>query len=74
MLLYILLAKGGRMLAGESNPVHAVLTQTIIYTDLDNHEIRVEKDTPILVDIIKNIALIDGEHIEVFQNEYSVTH
>lgn len=62
------------MLASNVDPVNAILTQSITYRDLDNHEIKIEKDTPILVDTVRNIALIDGEHIEVFQNEYSLTH
>lgn len=62
------------MLACNLKPVNAVLVKEISYVDFDNHEIKIKKDTPILVDTIRNIALIDGEHIEVFQNEYSLSH
>lgn len=62
------------MLAGNINHVNAILIKEITYIDFDNHEIKIQKDTPIFVDTIKNIALIDGEHVEVFQNEYSLTH
>lgn len=53
--------------------VEAMLTMDIEYSK-DGSMIIVGKDTHILVDRVKNVALILGTHVDVDPNEYRVIY
>lgn len=51
--------------------VNAYLVKNISYIK-DGTEIVVQNDTLIMVDLIRGIALINEDHVDIFPDEYQV--
>lgn len=64
---------GDKMLISgqEVKTIKAYLKSTISYVK-DGQEVQIKKDTAIKVDIEKQIALIDGDHIDISIEEYII--
>lgn len=54
-----------------ADTVKAVLSEAITYNK-DGQEILVLKDTPILVDVSRGVALISEDHVDVYPTEYRI--
>lgn len=65
--------KGGRLYKTNrtAKTVHAFLTVEIVYNK-DGNEIKVPRNTAILVDIDKGVALIGNDHVDVTSDEFQV--